>query len=443
MLNISNKEGWREKIQIVECDTERLSLIVSNLRSVKIADCARLEEVNITVEQISLFELDKFICNCRKLKKVSIAAKELKFREPIATLDIKGDEERLNDIMTASFGSTCLKEFRLTVETVDRELDSKLNRGFIIAVPSEVDFRCSENVRKYFIGVRFSGEMRELLCALPSVSLTYVKDKITLGFDRDVGSVSHVNGFHNSLLFKGGVLEIPSEIECIRESKAGFDYHFKVNRLVIKSHLEVGRRAFLGAEIEEIVGSENLTKIGEAAFANNSSLKSLVLGDKARLSELSFDECSGLTSIIGVERAKAINMSAFSGCYNINEGVRKALRARGVYTDKLTLTHRLSDSAYKKFRSFCSGVSLTPSECVYLNEFIQKGVSKEEVSRVIDALRGKPADFKQLNELYSYYDRLVDVYTKGILSGMAEFGDHERTVYKFRKEFGIELQGYE
>lgn len=443
VLNISNKEGWREKIQIVECDTERLSLTVSNLRSVKIADCARLEEVNITVEELSLFELDKFICNCRKLKKVSIAAKGLKFREPIATLDIKGDEERLNDIMTASFGSTCLKEFRLTVETVDRELDSKLNRGFIIAVPSEVDFQCSENVRKYFIGVRFSSEMRELLCALPSVSLTYVNDKITLGFDRDVGSVSHVNGFHNSSLFKGGVLEIPSEIECIRESKAGFDYHFKVNRLVIKSHLEVGRRAFLGAEIEEIVGSENLTKIGEAAFANNSSLKSLTLGDKARLSELSFDECSGLMSITGVERAKAISMSAFAGCYNINEEVREALRARGVYTDKLTLTHRLSDSAYKKFRSFCSGVSLTPSECVYLNEFIQKGVSKEEVSRVRDALRGKPADFKQLNELYIYYDGLVDVYTKGILSGIVEFGDHERTVYKFRKEFGILVQGYE
>ena len=188
------------------------------------------------------------------------------------------------------------------------------------------------------------------------------------------------------------------------------------------------------------MGSENLTKIGEAAFANNSSLKSLVIGEKARLSELSFDGCSGLMSVTGVERAKAISMSAFSGCYNINEGVRKALRALGVYTDKLTLTHRLSDSAYKKFRSFCSGVSLTPSECVYLKEFIQKGVSKEEVSRVRDALRGNTADFKQLNELYIYYDRLVDVYTKGILSGMAEFGDHERTVYKFRKEFGIALQ---
>lgn len=443
VINIYNKEGWREKIQIIECDTERLSLTASSLRNVTIADCEKLEEVNITVEHLSLFDLDKFICNCRKLKKVSIAAKGLKFREPIATLDIKGDEERLNDIMTASFGSTCLREFRLTVETVDSELDSKLNQGFIIAVPSEVDFQCSENVRKYFIGVRFSREMRELLCALPSVSLTYVNDKITLGFDRDVGSVSHVNGFHNSSLFKDGVLEIPSEIECIRESKAGFDYHFKVNRIVIKSHLEVGRRAFLGAEIEEIVGSENLTKIGEAAFANNSSLKSLVIGEKARLSELSFDECSGLTSIIGVERAKAISMSAFAGCYNINKGVREVLRVRGVYTDMLTLTHQLSNSAYKKFRSFCSGVILTPSECVYLHEFIQKGVSKEEVSRVIDALKGKPADFKQLNELYIYYDRLVDVYTKGILSGMAEFGDHERTVYKFRKEFGIAVQGYE
>ena len=441
-LDISIDDSAGE-FSIVECDTERLSLTVSSLRSVKIADCARLEEVNITVEELSLFELDKFICNCRKLKRVSISAKGLKFREPIATLDIKGDEARLSDIMTASFGSTCLNEFRLTVETVDRELDSKLNRGFIIAVPSEVDFRCSENVRKYFIGVRFSNEMRELMCALPSVSLTYVNDKITLGFDRDVGSVSHVNGFHNSLLFKGGVLEIPSEIECIRESKAGFDSYFKIKRLVIKSPLEVGKLAFLGAEIEEIVGSENLTKIGEAAFANNSSLKSLVIGEKARLSELSFDGCSGLMSVTGVERAKAISMSAFSGCYNVNEGVRKALRARGVSTDKLTLTHRLSDSAYEKFRSFCSGVSLTPSECVYLNEFIQKGVSKEEVSRVRDALRGKPADFKQLNELYIYYDRLVDVYTKGILSGMAEFGDYERTVYKFRKEFGILVQGYE
>lgn len=443
VINISNKEGWREKIQIIECDTERLSLTASSLRNVTIADCEKLEEVNITVEHLSLFDLDKFICNCRKLKKVHIAAKELKFREPIATLDIKGDEARLSDIMTASFGSTCLKEFHLTVEAVDRELDSKLNRGFIIAVPSAVDFQCSENVRKYFIGVRFSSEMRELLCALPSVSLTYVNDKITLGFDRDVGSVSHVNGFHNSLLFKDGVLKIPSEIECIRDSKTGFDSYFKIKRLVIKSPLEVGKLAFLGAEIEEIVGSENLTKIGEAAFANNSSLKSLTLGDKARLSELSFDECSGLMSITGVERAKAISMSAFAGCYNINEEVREALRARGVYTDKLTLTHRLSDSAYKKFRSFCSSVSLAPSECVYLNEFIQKGVSKEEVSRVRDALRGKPADFKQLNELYIYYDGLVDVYTKGILSGIVEFGDHERTVYKFRKEFGILVQGYE
>lgn len=443
VINISNKEGWREKIQIIECDTERLSLTASSLRKVTIADCEKLEEVNITVEHLSLFDLDKFICNCRKLKKVHIAAKGLKFREPIATLDIKGDEERLNDIMTASFGSTCLKEFRLTVGTVDRELDSKLNRGFIIAVPSEVDFQCSENVRKYFIGVRFNDEMRELLCALPSISLTYVDDKITLGFDSRRGHVSRVNGFHNSKLFVENSLIIPREIERIKESAVAFDSFFKVHTLVIKSPLEVGKKAFLGADIEDIVGSEYLTKIEEAAFARNSNLKSVALGDKARVSTFAFGECSGLMSITGVERAKAISMSAFAGCYNINEEVREALRARGVYTDKLTLTHRLSDSAYKKFRSFCSGVSLTPSECVYLNEFIQKGVSKEEVSRVRDALRGKPADFKQLNELYIYYDGLVDVYTKGILSGIVEFGDHERTVYKFRKEFGILVHGYE
>lgn len=442
VLNISNKEGWREKIQIIECDTERLSLTASSLRKVMIADCEKLEEVNITVEQLSLFDLDKFICNCRKLKKVHIAAKELKFREPIATLDIKGDAERLNDIMTASFGSTCLREFRLTVETVDSELDSKLNQGFIIAVPSEVDFQCSENVRKYFIGVRFSGEMRELLCALPSISLTYVKDKITLGFYRSASSVSLVNGFHNSSLFKDGTLEIPSEIECIQAMKFGFDNCFNVTKLIIKSPLEVGKNAFLSSWIKEIVGSEKLTKVGEAAFAN-SSLKSLALGDKARLSEFSFNDCKHLTNITGVERAKAISPSAFAGCDNVSKEAREALKARGVYTDMLTLTHQLSDSAYKKFRSFCSGVILTPSECVYLHEFIQKGVSKEEVSRVIDALKGKPADFKQLNELYIYYDRLVDVYTKGILSGMAEFGDHERTVYKFRKEFGIAVQGYE
>ena len=431
VINISNKEGWREKIQIIECDTERLSLTASSLRKVMIAECEKLEEVNITVENLSLFDLDKFICNCRKLKKVHIA-----------TLDIKGDAERLNDIMTASFGSTCLREFRLTVETVDSELDSKLNQGFIIAVPSEVDFQCSENVRKYFIGVRFSGEMRELLCALPSISLTYVKDKITLGFYRSASSVSLVNGFHNSSLFKDGTLEIPSEIECIQARKFGFDNCFNVTKLIIKSPLEVGKNAFLSSWIKEIVGSEKLTKVGEAAFAN-SSLKSLALGDKARLSEFSFNDCKHLTNITGVERAKAISPSAFAGCDNVSKEAREALKARGVYTDMLTLTHQLSDSAYKKFRSFCSGVILTPSECVYLHEFIQKGVSKEEVSRVIDALKGKPADFKQLNELYIYYDRLVDVYTKGILSGMAEFGDHERTVYKFRKEFGIAVQGYE
>lgn len=442
-LDICITDDRMGEFKIIECDTERLSLTVSSLWRVTIADCERLEEVNITVEELSLFALDKFICNCRKLKKVHIAAKALKFVEPIVALDIKGDDARLSDIMTASFGSTCLKEFSLTVETVDSELDSKLNQGFIIAVPSEVDFQCSENVRKYFIGVRFSGEMRELLCALPSISLTYVKDKITLGFYRSAGSVSLVNGFHNSSLFKDGTLEIPSEIECIQSSKFGFDSWFKVKRLVIKSSLEVGSRAFLGAEIEEIVGSEKLTKIGEAAFANNSSLKSLALGDKARLSALSFAECSGLTSITGVERAKAMNPSAFAGCDAVSEESKQALGERGVYTDALTLTHRLSDSAYKKFRSFGFGVSLTPSACVYPKEFVRKGVSKGEVFRAITASKGKSEDYKQLDELYSYYDKLVDVFTKGILSGRVEFGDHERTVYKFRKEFGIELQGYE
>ena len=214
-------------VQIVACDTERLSLTVNSLSGVIIADCEKLEEVSISVARLSPFDLDKIICNCRKLKRVSIKAKTLWFRDAREKGVSAEDSARLNDIMTASFGSTCLKEFNLTVEEVDSELDSKLNRGFIIAVPSEVAFHCSENVRKYFIGVRFNDEMRELLCALPSISLTYVDDKITLGFDRDVGSVSHVNGFHNSKLFVENSLIIPREIECIQESSVAFDSFFR------------------------------------------------------------------------------------------------------------------------------------------------------------------------------------------------------------------------
>lgn len=442
-LDISSIDYAVEGFKIIECDTERLSLTVGSLWSVTIADCERLEEVNATVDELSPFDLDKFICNCRKLKKVCIAAKTLKFREGIALRDITSDEERQSDIMTASFGSTCLKEFRLTVETVDSGLDSKLKSGFIIAVPSDVDFKCSENVRKYFIGVRFSGEMRELLCALPSVSLTYVKDKITLGFDRSVGSVSHVNGFHNSSLFKDGVLEIPSEIECIKGSKFEFDHYFNVHSLVIKSPLEVGNRAFLGADIEEIVGSENLTKIGDGAFANN-SLKSLSLGDRARLSAFSFSECSGLTSITGVATAKAISMSAFAGCDRVSEDGKQALRARGVYTDMLTLLHQLSDSVYKKFTSFNYGIrTVTQSECVYLKEFVQNGVSGYDVIRVRNLHVENPEDYKQLSVLYSTYNNLVKVYKQHNLSVVVAFGACERTVYKFRKEFGIEVKGYE
>ena len=443
-LNISSIDYAIEGFKIIECDTKRLSLTVGSLRSVTIADCERLEEVNATVDELSPFDLDKFICNCRKLKKVCIAAKTFKFREGIALRDITSDEERQSDIMTASFGSTCLKEFRLNVETVDSGLDGKLKSGFIIAVPSEVDFKCSENIRKYFIGVRFSGEMRELLCALPSVSLTYVKDKITLGFDRSVGSVSHVSGFHNSSLFKDGRLEIPSEIECIGGSRFEFDHYFNVRSLVIKSPLEVGNRAFIGADIEEIVGSENLTKIGEGAFAGNSNLKSLSLGGKARLSEFSFSECSGLTSITGVATAKAIGMSAFAGCDRVSEDGKQALLARGVYTDMLTLLHQLSDSVYKKFKSFNYGIrTVTPSECVYLKEFVQSVVSVDDVIRVRNLHADNLEDYKQLNRLYSAYNILVNVYTKHNLSVAIDYGAYERTVYKFRKEFSLEVKGYE
>lgn len=350
---------------------------------------------------------------------------------------------RINDIMTASFGSTCLKEFSLTVEEVDSELDSKLNRGFIIAVPSEVDFKCSENVRKYFIGVRFNDEMRELLCALPSISLTYVDDKITLGFYSRSGHVSRVNGFHNSKLFVENSLIIPREIERIQESAIAFDSFFKVHTLVLKSPLEVGKKAFLGADIEEIVGSEWLTKIEEAAFARNSSLKSVALGDKARVSTFAFGECSSLTSVTGVALAKPIKPSAFAACDMVSEESKQALLARGVYTDMLTLTHHLSDSEFLKLGSFTSyRTHLRLIQCVYVREFVRRGVTKGAVLSLMEKVSRK-SDYKQLDALYNAHVKIVKACHTGNLSVSTDYSVYEHTIYKFRKEFGIEVQGYE
>lgn len=430
-------------VQIVACDTERLSLTVNSLSGVIIADCEKLEEVSISVDRLSPFDLDKIICNCRKLKRVSIKAKTLWFRDAREKGVYEGDSARLNDIMTASFGSTCLKEFSLTVEEVDSELDSKLNRGFIIAVPSDVDFKCSENVRKYFIGVRFNDEMRELLCALPSISLTYVDDKITLGFDSRRGNVSRVNGFHNSKLFVENSLIIPREIERIQESSVAFDSFFKVHKLVIKSPLEVGKKAFLGADIEEIAGSEWLTKVEEAAFARNSNLKGVELGDKARVSTFAFGECSSLTSVTGVVLAKSIKPSAFAACDMVSEASKQALGERGVYTDMLTLTHRLSDSEFLKLGSFTSyRTHLRLIQCVYVREFVRRGITKEAVSSLMDKVKGK-GDYKNLHELYSAHEKIAKACHTGNLSASTDYGVYEHTIYKFRKEFGIEVQGYE
>lgn len=430
-------------VQIVACDTERLSLTVNSLSGVIIADCEKLEEVSISVDRLSPFDLDKIICNCRKLKRVSIKAKTLWFRDAREKGVSAGDSARLNDIMTASFGSTCLKEFSLTVDEVDGELDSKLNQGFIIAVPSEVAFHCSENVRKYFIGVRFNDEMRELLCALPSISLTYVDDKITLGFDSRRGHVSRVNGFHNSKLFVENSLIIPREIERIQESSVAFDSFFKVHTLVIKSPLEVGKKAFLGADIEEIVGSEYLTKIEEAAFARNSNLKSVALGDKARVSTFAFGECSSLTSVTGVARVKSIKPSAFAACDMVSEASKQALQSRGVYTDMLTLVHRLSDSEFLKLGSFTSyKTHIRLNQCVYVREFVRRGVTKEAVSSLMDNIKGKE-DYKNLHELYSAHEKIVKACHTGNLSVSTDYSVYEHTIYKFRKEFGIEVQGYE
>lgn len=430
-------------VKIVACDTERLSLTVGSLKDVIIADCEKLEEVSISVDRLSPFDLDKIICNCRKLKRVSIKAKTLWFRDARENGVYEGDSARLNDIMTASFGSTCLKEFSLTVDEVDSELDSKLNRGFIIAVPSEVDFKCSENVRKYFIGVRFNDEMRELLCALPSISLTYVDDKITLGFDSRRGHVSRVNGFNNSRLFVENSLVIPREIEHIQESSVAFDSFFKVHTLVIKSPLEVGKKAFLGADIEEIVGSEYLTKIEEAAFARNSNLKSVALGDKARVSTFAFGECSSLTSVTGVALAKSIKPSSFAACDMVSEASKQALRGRGVYTDMLTLVHRLSDSEFLKLGSFTSyRTHLRIIQCVYVREFVRSGVTKKAISSLIDKVKGK-GDYKNLHELYSAHEKIAKACHTGNLSVSTDYSVYEHTIYKFRKEFGIEVQGYE
>lgn len=433
-------------VQIVACDTERLSLTVNSLSGVIIADCEKLEEVSISVDRLSPFDLDKIICNCRKLKRVSIKAKTLWFRDSTerGVYGVyEGDSVHINDIMTASFGSTCLKEFNLTVEEVDSELDSKLNRGFIIAVPSEVAFQCSENVRKYFIGVRFNDEMRELLCALPSISLTYIDDKITLGFDSRRGHVSRVNGFHNSKLFVKNSLIIPREIERIKESAVAFDSFFKVHKLVIKSPLEVGKKAFLGADIEDIVGSEWLTKIEEAAFARNNSLKSVALGDKARVSTFAFGECSSLTGVTGVALAKSIKPAAFAACDMVSEASKQALNARGVYTDMLTLTHRLSDSEFLKLGAFTSyRTHLRLIQCVYVREFVRRGVTKEAIRSLMSKVKGK-GDYKNLHELYSAHEKIAKACHTGNLSVSTDYSAYEHTIYKFRKEFGIAVQGYE
>ncbi len=96
----------------------------------------------------------------------------------------------------------------------------------------------------------------------------------------------------------------------------------KLKEVILPEQItSIGEKAFAGAgELEKISIPDTVTSIGSWAFADCNQLKTIVLPEKLqRIGARAFDGCSGLTKLIIPENTKEIESYAFAECSSLEE----------------------------------------------------------------------------------------------------------------------------
>lgn len=409
-----------QKVEISNCDLERLK--IARAIDVAIHNCSRLKELYIDKDTIFIDELSRFVCNCRELEKVVVNARRVSY-----SVDSNRDG---NPIVTATFGSMSLKRIEINVEDKLSVGILPVPNDFAIGYEDRVRVVCNnDKLRAYFKPVKFSDEIKDLLCASVFAPLFYVKDRVTVQFN----SLLFRGAMVGNPLFRGGELRIPKEVEALQGS-LGSD--FPIKSLHLSGKLSVGDFVFKNTGLLEIVGSEHLTSVGALAFAGT-KLERLALGKEAKLSEFSFGGCEKLTSVGGLWDIKSAKRTAFALCTDLDSDTLMTLYKKQWYISTEELLSEYPERAYEKYvHREIDGV-VTKDDCKYTRRLIELRIDDLAIKRFMKEQGVSRGEKVGLKELLSIISNIYYTYEgKGIspvASYYVDLGTTERLIYRLRR----------
>ena len=408
-----------QNVEISNCDLERLKL--ARAIDVAIHNCSRLKELYIDKDTIFIDALSRLVSNCRALEKVVVNARRVSY-------SVESNREG-DPIVTATFGSMSLKRIEINVEDKLSVGILPVPNDFAIGYEDRVRVACNnDKLRAYFKPVKFSDEIKELLCASVFAPLFYVKERVTVQFN----ALSIKGALVGNLLFNGGELRIPKEVEALQGS-LGSD--FPIKSLHLSGKVSVGDSVFKNTGILEIVGSEYLTSVGALSFAGT-KLERLALGKEAKLSEFSFGGCESLTSVSGLWEIKSAKRTAFALCNNLDSDTLGVLYKKQWYMSTDELLSEYPERVYEEYVHGKIDSAITKDYCKYTRRLIELRIDDAAIKRFMKeqgVSRGEKAGLKELlsiisNIYYTYEGKGISP----VASYYVDLGNTERLIYRLR-----------
>lgn len=405
---------------IATCDLERLR--VTGATVVVISNCSRLRELYTDIDVLFLDELSRLVCNCRALEKVVINARRVSYN-----VDSNREGE---PIVTATFGSMSLKRIELSVADKVSVGILPVPNDFAIGYEDGVSVVCNnDKLRAYFKPVKFSEDIKNLLCASVFAQLFYVKNRVTVR----LSSLLFNSTWAGNPLFSGGELRIPKEVEAL---SGGLTSDFPIKRLRLSSKVSVGDFVFKGTGLSEVAGSEYLTSVGALSFAGT-KLERIALGKEAKLGEFSFGGCESLTSVSGLWDIKSAKRTAFALCNNLDSDTLVTLYKKQWYISTEELLSEYPERAYERYVHREIDSVITKDDCKYTQRLIALRIEEADIKRFMKERGVSRAEKEGLFNLYSLISNVYYTYegkwTSPVASYYVDLGTTERLIYSLRR----------
>lgn len=419
-LFVSSYSRRFERLEISNCDLERLKVAVAV--NVAIRNCSLLKELSIDMDTLFIDKLSRLVSNCRALEKVVVNARRVSY-------SVESNREG-DPIVTATFGSMSLKRIEINVEDKLSVGILPVPNDFAIGYEDRVRVACNnDKLRAYFKPVKFSDEIKDLLCAPVFAPLFYVKDRVTVQFNL----LSIKGALVWDLLFNGGELRIPKEVEALQGS-LGSD--FPIKSLHLSGKLSVGDSVFKNTGLSEIVGSEYLTSVGALAFAGT-KIERISLGKEVKLGEFAFGGCESLTSVSGLWDIKSAKRTAFALCNSLDSDTLGVLYKRQWYMPTDELLSEYPERAYEKYVHREIDSAITKDDCKYTRRLIELRIDDAAIKRFMKEQGVSREEKAGLSELSRIIDSIY--YTYGVKHSsilatyFVDLGTTERLIYRLRR----------